>query len=331
MTTPNTQSEALLEAQAALEKLTDCDSVDEFAAHYQIVHSYLSKPPAPEQASGERGITKINPGFRWDANALHHVPQLLIEFTPVPANSPSDAKGWVERDALANLLAATPTAEPAGEAVPKGWKLVPVEPTLEMLDRGHHQIDFDRSSHDTCKLVDESHLGAEGVGSTIEQDMRDCWAAMLAAVPSQPSLTKKEPRFTETYCSQCGAEFGPGDAGFSHCEDHAASPAAPEAAEPEQQAHAGEPEVLTPDDITLISGQVTLARKEDGTDPSFVYAFARALEQRVLQSHREAIAKKDAALQACVEALKSAKSAIKGREHTGFIDAAITQAKEQLK
>lgn len=52
---------------------------------------------------------------------------------------------------------------------------------------------------------------------------------------------------------------------------------------------------------------------------------------------REAIAKKDAteqelrqALQACVDALKSAKSAIKGREHTGFIDAAITKAKGAL-
>lgn len=28
------------------------------------------------------------------------------------------------------------------------------------------------------------------------------------------------PRFPITYCSQCGAEFGPGDAGFSHCKDH---------------------------------------------------------------------------------------------------------------
>ena len=28
-------------------------------------------------------------------------------------------------------------------------------------------------------------------------------------------------RFAKTYCSQCGGEFGPGDAGFSHCSDHA--------------------------------------------------------------------------------------------------------------
>ena len=29
------------------------------------------------------------------------------------------------------------------------------------------------------------------------------------------------PRFTLVYCSQCGRDFGPGDSGFSHCEDHA--------------------------------------------------------------------------------------------------------------
>lgn len=29
------------------------------------------------------------------------------------------------------------------------------------------------------------------------------------------------PRFPKTFCSQCGGEFGPGDSGFSHCQDHA--------------------------------------------------------------------------------------------------------------
>ena len=27
-------------------------------------------------------------------------------------------------------------------------------------------------------------------------------------------------KFQETYCSQCGGEFGPGDHGFSACSDH---------------------------------------------------------------------------------------------------------------
>jgi hypothetical protein len=28
------------------------------------------------------------------------------------------------------------------------------------------------------------------------------------------------PQFAKTFCSQCGGEFGPGDAGYSHCSQH---------------------------------------------------------------------------------------------------------------
>ncbi len=28
------------------------------------------------------------------------------------------------------------------------------------------------------------------------------------------------PKFNTVSCSQCGSTFGPGDSGFSHCEDH---------------------------------------------------------------------------------------------------------------
>ena len=48
-------------------------------------------------------------GFRWDAENRQHIPQLLIEFTPVPANDPNDSKGWKDRDSLAAMLAAAPT------------------------------------------------------------------------------------------------------------------------------------------------------------------------------------------------------------------------------
>jgi len=30
-----------------------------------------------------------------------------------------------------------------------------------------------------------------------------------------------EPKFAETYCSQCGQNLGPGDSGVSDCRDHA--------------------------------------------------------------------------------------------------------------
>lgn len=33
-------------------------------------------------------------------------------------------------------------------------------------------------------------------------------------------LCSPRPRFAKTYCSQCGQEFGPGDSGYSHCDQH---------------------------------------------------------------------------------------------------------------
>lgn len=31
---------------------------------------------------------------------------------------------------------------------------------------------------------------------------------------------ERKPRFEKTFCSQCGGEFGPGDHGYSHCDQH---------------------------------------------------------------------------------------------------------------
>lgn len=42
----------------------------------------------------------------------------------------------------------------------------------------------------------------------------------------------RTPRFAETFCSQCGKAFGPGDSGFSHCTDHRAPPASPPVPDP---------------------------------------------------------------------------------------------------
>ena len=50
---------------------------------------------------------------RWDSAAQQHIPTLVIEFEPVPANSPNTAKGWADRDRLAAMLAAAP-ASPKG-------------------------------------------------------------------------------------------------------------------------------------------------------------------------------------------------------------------------
>ena len=38
-------------------------------------------------------------------------------------------------------------------------------------------------------------------------------------LPAAP-IGLKAPKFANVFCSQCGQEFGPGDHGFSHCENH---------------------------------------------------------------------------------------------------------------
>lgn len=45
--------------------------------------------------------------------------------------------------------------------------------------------------------------------------LRDHLNEHLSSKPPEP------PRFSETFCSSCGRGFGPGDHGYSHCENHA--------------------------------------------------------------------------------------------------------------
>jgi hypothetical protein len=73
-----------------------------------------------------------------------------------------------------------------------------------MLDRAHHKIDFDRSSQRTDVLDDRSQRGEHGVGTSIEQDMRDAWAECLAyaremvgaaaVAPTAPDCPSREPQ-----------------------------------------------------------------------------------------------------------------------------------------
>ena len=64
--------------------------------------------------------------------------------------------------------------KPAAPSAPKGWKLVPVEPTEEMLAAAH---EGDR----------EYTLRCFGDVMTIQQSPHDHWVAMVAAAPEAPS------------------------------------------------------------------------------------------------------------------------------------------------
>ncbi len=68
------------------------------------------KAAAPQVAAVPH--TKVKADFRWDSENQHHTPTLLIEFEPVPAGEPCDAKGWTDRDKLAAMLAAAAPQPP---------------------------------------------------------------------------------------------------------------------------------------------------------------------------------------------------------------------------
>ncbi len=49
------------------------------------------------------------------------------------------------------------------------------------------------------------------------QQIDEAYARILMQVAI---LKAKKTRFAKVYCSQCGQCFGPGESGFSHCNDH---------------------------------------------------------------------------------------------------------------
>ena len=63
-------------------------------------------PSVPE------GISRVSLDFYWDSAKQHHIPIVLVEFEPVPAVSPNDAKGWQDRDRFAALITVAPEAKP---------------------------------------------------------------------------------------------------------------------------------------------------------------------------------------------------------------------------
>ena len=72
---------------------------------------YLA-PGAQPAPSIPEGVKKVTRGFHWNGAAQHHTPTIEVEFEPVPAGSPNNAKGWQDRDRLAAMLAAAPEAKP---------------------------------------------------------------------------------------------------------------------------------------------------------------------------------------------------------------------------
>lgn len=66
------------------------------------------------------------------------------------------------------------------------------------------------------------------------EDVYAVWGILIAARAAEiarriaaADCGAVAPRYTQTYCSSCGAELGPGNAGVSHCSDHCSDHRAP--------------------------------------------------------------------------------------------------------
>jgi hypothetical protein len=85
------------------------------------------------------------------------------------------------------------------------------------------------------------------------------------------------PKFSKTFCSQCGQEFGPGDHGFSHCSEH-------------QGKVIGQSGILTPEDRPfpdkLRSAAQFLRDCHDNLDAREAEVIARNLEEAAAELER---------------------------------------------
>lgn len=110
-------------------------------------------------ARGPDGCVVADVGFRWDGERQHHVPKLVVEFEPVPANSPCDAKGWKDRDAVAAMLSAAPS-QPAPVQVSKDSPSG--EPMTDELEAALAAL-VNRCNNDAGLTNDDAVIAAEAV------------------------------------------------------------------------------------------------------------------------------------------------------------------------
>ena len=78
----------------------------------------LAQDATPESSD----VRKVVRGFHWESEVQRHIPTLEVEFEPVPAGFPNDAKGWQDRDRLAAWLEGGVSTEVVHSyPPPSGW------------------------------------------------------------------------------------------------------------------------------------------------------------------------------------------------------------------
>ncbi|EPS1221667.1 hypothetical protein ACVBR5_000898 [Burkholderia cenocepacia] len=96
---------------------------------------------------------------------------------------------------------------------PAGWLVADCSP---MIERGREYAKLFAGAPAMARALrfalDSLSGETSGVRIVLEQALVE--AGLI-------DISKPAPRFENVSCSSCGKDFGPGDAGFSHCDDHA--------------------------------------------------------------------------------------------------------------
>lgn len=80
----------------------------------------------------------------------------------------------------------------------------------------------DKLAHQCVELLKKHDLGGSvlrEMNSSEGSTSRD-GGQNPVVTPTKPPVDISRYKFEQVSCSQCGGEFGPGDNGFSHCENH---------------------------------------------------------------------------------------------------------------
>lgn len=76
-------------------------------------------------------------------------------------------------------------------------------------------------SAEVISLLAEAILRPAVCREELKRALSHLSVALVAAHELDPEdEIEPSPRFANVSCSHCGCSFGPGDSGFSHCEDH---------------------------------------------------------------------------------------------------------------
>lgn len=136
----------------------------------------------------------VDRGFRWDADRQEHVPTLVTEFDAVPLNSPYDAKGWTDRDALAAMLAAAPQPQPVAQ--PDGMR--PLDVLTSIWNAMQNSADGDDLLNKLEHMRDSIERAVQGDQQQALQELADDAQKVYGGYTAQEDHPEQDIRVAAT-------------------------------------------------------------------------------------------------------------------------------------